>query len=386
MKLALVITNDWELFGDGSGDYFELQQKPLQALLRVIEDHGAKITVMAEVAQQWAHQSIAERESWAGEVASSWESMLKDTVRRNFDVQLHLHPQWLNAKYMKERWQVNLNDWSVGRLAPSTLKAVLRRAKRYLDDLLRPVCPSYECLAFRAGSYCIEPSKHVMKALLETGIICDSSISKGLRDPLFFDYRDAFSHFMPWIASSEDVKYRSDTPGGLLEMPICSYASLDSPILRKLVSPQLFYWLFLGVRISQHDRKWLASQTQSMLQNYPPKKRPFLMEKIKSAQWILSNLLSKTAIQLDYDFLPAKVFVKCLHAVLEKCRTVGLEGLTVPVVVSGHTKNMHSPENIGRILQRVQTSLTGQVVYWTLKEAVEYWTDVIQRKALSVQL
>jgi hypothetical protein len=312
--------------------------------------------------------------------------MLKDTVRRNFDVQLHLHPQWLNAKYTKERWQLSLNDWSVGRLAPSTLKAVLRRAKRYLDDLLRPVCPSYECLAFRAGSYCIEPSKHVMKALLETGIICDSSISKGLRDPLFFDYRDAFSHFMPWIASSEDVKYRSDRPSGLLEMPICSYASLDSPILRKLVSPQLFYWLFLGVRIGQHDRRWLASQRQSMLQNYPPKKRPFLMEKIKSAQWIFSNLLSKTAIQLDYDLLPAGVFVKFLQAVLEKCRTVGPEGLTVPVVVSGHTKNMHSPENIKRILQRVQTSLTGQVVYWTLKEAIEHWTDVIQRKALSVQL
>jgi hypothetical protein len=312
--------------------------------------------------------------------------MLKDTVRRNFDVQLHLHPQWLNAKYINQQWQVSLDDWSIAGLPPSTLNVVLKEAKRYLDDLLRPVCPSYECLAFRAGAYCIEPSKHVMKALLETGIICDSSVTKGMCNPLFFDYRDAFSHFMPWIANSEDVKYRSDRASGLLEMPICSHATLDSPILRKLVSPQLFYWLFLGVRISQNDRKWLARQRESMSQNYPLGKRPFVKDKIKSMKWIASNLLSKTAIPLDYDCLPPKVFVKCLHAVLEKCRTVGLEGVTVPVVASGHTKNMHSPENIGRILQAVKTSLHGQVVYWTLREAIQYWTDIIQRQSINVEL
>jgi len=52
MKLALILTNDWELFGDGSGDYFEIQHKPLEELLDTVEDHGAKLTVMAEVGQQ----------------------------------------------------------------------------------------------------------------------------------------------------------------------------------------------------------------------------------------------------------------------------------------------------------------------------------------------
>ena len=125
MKLGLIITNDWEVFGHGSGDYFELQHKPLGALLKLIEEYGAKLTVMAEVGQQWAHQSIAEQEPWSREVAASWESMLKDTVRRQFDVQLHLHPQWLNAKYVNKRWKLNLNEWSVGGLAPSTLSAVV---------------------------------------------------------------------------------------------------------------------------------------------------------------------------------------------------------------------------------------------------------------------
>jgi hypothetical protein len=44
MRLGLVLTNDWELYGDGSGDYFEVQERPLRSLLRAAEDYGAKIT------------------------------------------------------------------------------------------------------------------------------------------------------------------------------------------------------------------------------------------------------------------------------------------------------------------------------------------------------
>jgi hypothetical protein len=383
MKLGLIITNDWEVFGDGSGDYFELQHKRLEALLKVIAEHDAKLTVMAEVGQQWAHQNIVEQEPWAHEIVVSWESMLKDIVQRQFDVQLHLHPQWLNAKYINNRWQLNLSEWSIGALPPSTLGAILKRAKLYLDNLLQPVCPSYECVAFRAGAYCIEPSQYVIKALLETGIICDSSVIKGLYNPPFFDYRDAFSCFMPWITSSEDVKYQSDSMRGLLEMPVCSYQTFDSPILRKLVSPQLFYWLFLGVLITQDDRKWLDKTSQDRWQKYPLSKRPFFLEKIKSVRWILSNLLSKTALLLNYDFLPPKAFVKFLQAVLEEGQKAGLEGVTLPVVAVGHTKDMHGTENVARILQAVHTALPGRIVYWTLREAIHSWTTFLKEHPLS---
>ena len=89
MKIGLILSNDWELFGDGSGDYFEIQHKPLESLLSTVENHSAKLTVMAEVAQQWAHQKIREQEPWADEVVFAWEAMLKETIRalKNFSVQ-----------------------------------------------------------------------------------------------------------------------------------------------------------------------------------------------------------------------------------------------------------------------------------------------------------
>ena len=59
MKIGLVFINDWELFGDGSGDYFKIQHQPLLELLDTVELHGARLTVMAEVAQQWAYRNLS---------------------------------------------------------------------------------------------------------------------------------------------------------------------------------------------------------------------------------------------------------------------------------------------------------------------------------------
>src|SRR5262249_21791631 len=156
-------SNDWELYGDGSGDYYELQEASLKALLTALENHGAKLTVMAELGQQWAHLEIGEKESWAREIAQSWERTLAEVVKRGSDVQLHLHPQWLNAKHENGRWTLDLSRWSISSLDHQAIEAVLLKGKRYLESLLKGIDPDYECIAFRAGAYCIQPSNIVIR-------------------------------------------------------------------------------------------------------------------------------------------------------------------------------------------------------------------------------
>ena len=60
MKIGLVFTNDWELFGDGSGDYFEVQHNPLKDLLKVFDKYNAKLSIMAETFQQLKHREHIE--------------------------------------------------------------------------------------------------------------------------------------------------------------------------------------------------------------------------------------------------------------------------------------------------------------------------------------
>ncbi len=378
MKLGLVLTNDWELYGDGSGDYFELQHKPLESLLDVIDSQGAKITIMAEVGQQWAHQKISEQEPWAREITGSWEAILKKAVKRKADVQLHLHPQWLNAHYEHGRWHVDFSQWAISSLPENTVEEVLKRGKRYLDGLLQTVDPGYKCIAFRAGDYQIEPSAAVIRGLLGAGIICDSSVTKGMYVPPYYDFRDAHSNFLPWVASDKDIKYSSHEKKGLLEIPISSYETITSLVLRELF-PQLSNLLSFRVRINKQDREWLARNNREKLKRYPLLKRPFMTKNIKSFKWLSSILISKGSVQLDYDKLPPNVFVKCLQKVIDsdEAKRWVERPVVIPVVASGHVKAMCDCNNIVRIIKEIKHSLGDKVVFWTLSEAVESWIKEI---------
>lgn len=375
MKLGLIISNDWELFGDGSGDYFKIQHRPVEALLDVVEAHGGKLTIMAEVGQQWAHEKIAKHKDWAREVVASWKAILKDAVKREHDVQLHLHPQWLAAKYKNNNWQLDFNHWVVSSLSPSEMEAALKKGKLYLETLLRPIDPSYECIAFRAGAYCIQPSKVPIQKLLEAGIICDMSVTKGKYKPPFYDYRDAHSNIFPWFACPHDIRYEGASADGLLEIPIHSQEVLHSPILQKLCL-RLSHLLSFNVLISKRDKKWLTDRIRVTSYRYPLNKRPASVQsRKKSLKWLISKALTKASIQLNYDYLPPKVFVKFLENIRQSNQGLIGADLIVPVVATGHVKDMHNCDNIDGILREINVRLYGEVIYWNLSDAVEYWIN-----------
>ena len=382
MKLGLIFSNDWELFGDGSGNYFDIQHQPLQDLLHTIENHGAKLTVMAEVAQQWAHQHIAERHEWARDVVEAWESILKQTIKKKHDVQLHLHPQWLNALYdnNEDKWHVDLNQWSLSSLTPETMQKSLKEGKQYLDKILQPIDPRYECIAFRAGAYCIQPSKVAMQCLSSAGIMCDSSVIKGKYDPHFFDYRDAYSNIIPWLACREDIRYKSNGEEGLLEIPIYSHEGIDFPLLRKAVSQELFYKICYGVSISETERRWFSEREKILSQRYPLRNRPYqrsadahFMKKFK--RFWSKFFISRKLFVLDYDTIPSQLFIKFLQNIYDIMQIHKWEnsGAFMPVMAIGHTKNIHNCEHMNRILHEINKILRDKVTYITLSDSIRYW-------------
>ena len=175
MKLALILTNDWELFGDGSGDYFEVQQKPLLEFLDLADAYSAKITLMAEVMQQFAH-----KEHGFSEIAQAWEQAVLRTISAGSDVQLHIHPQWLDSIRTPESWVLNYDNWVLGKLEPEIIYKLLSDGKNYLENIIRSVKPDYNCNIFRAGAYCIEPSKNVVEILTKLNFKVDTSVTKGM--------------------------------------------------------------------------------------------------------------------------------------------------------------------------------------------------------------
>jgi hypothetical protein len=384
LQLGLIISNDWELFGDGSGDYFDIQHRPLQSLLNVVREQGAKLTVMAEIGQQFAHQRIAERESWAREITQAWEDILQQTVKAGHDVQLHLHPTWLDAEYKDDKWNLNFQKWSISSLKPEEMEKIFRRSKTYLDGLLKPVHSGYDCISFRAGAYSIQPSVVVTKNLLRVGFLCDTSIIPGMYNPPFLDFRNVYSNVLPWFVNSDDIRCKGQGQNGLLEIPLCSYRGIDIPLLRKYVSRSLSELLCFGATMTKDDQKWMMQRRGITEGRYPVTNRPFVANRLRNGsigeklRWTLVRALgSRRVFTLDYDQLPSAIFIKCVQKIYDSqtLRPLRNKDVIVPLMVIGHVKTMHNCENIRRILDGISKVLNGGIVHWTLTDAVKYWLE-----------
>jgi hypothetical protein len=172
---TILYTADYELYlGENLLPEEEVLIEPTRALLAAAERIKVPFTLFVDVACLWRY-----REDGDHEFPDAVETQLKSALQRGHDVQAHLHPHWSHAERESGRWHAPLDTFLVGALdQPAPL---LARSKEYLEELLRPVDPEYACIAFRAGSYGLQPDyKRVFAALHETGYEFDSSVVPGL--------------------------------------------------------------------------------------------------------------------------------------------------------------------------------------------------------------
>ncbi|MEX2111684.1 MAG: hypothetical protein WD845_00775 [Pirellulales bacterium] len=373
MRLGLIFSNDWELFGDGSGDYWEIQHRRLKQMLDAAAPFGARITVMAEIGQQWAHRRLGEREPWAREIADAWDAMLVETIRQGSDVQLHLHPQWIGARRWAGKWRLDFEHWALSSLAAGEISAVLADGKRYLETLLQPVRPTYRTVLFRAGAFCIEPAQHAISTLRDAGFLADSSVTKGLYDSRFYDYRNAPSHVLPWQVNEISVA-REGNATGVVELPILATRLWDLPLLRKVGLWHYTRWL------ANRDRSYLHERDAYVRRLYPTSQRPVAAKRRGLMQLVvraMGAVLRPHAISLDYDALPAPVFVDCVQRLLSdrELRSLVDTDEIVPVMALGHTKVVPDVENFQRMLAQLVDRLGDRIVFWSGQAAAEYWSS-----------
>jgi len=234
--INIVITADYEIFGNGSGDVRDCLISPTNEILRICNDYGVKLTLFFEVVEYWAYKRNEEEGNLNHlEYRPSvlMEQQAIDAIRDGHDVQLHLHPQWLGSHYIQDRWQLNLDYWclpnvpnGIGEIGDIfSLRGLLYQGKSTLESLLSQHVSGYECMALRAGGWCIQPSADVMRVMKEVGFIADSSVYKGgfINDDLYnIDFRDAHSELNPWMADPDDINkvIGCDLVEGIWELPI----------------------------------------------------------------------------------------------------------------------------------------------------------------------
>jgi hypothetical protein len=374
MKLGLVLTNDWELYGDGSGDFFEVQYEPTMKLFELLENQNARITLMAECMQQFAYKEMSDGKS--KDITNAWENALKSAISIKSDVQLHLHPQWINSEYKDNKWRLDMTKWSLASLPPEIIYELIKSGKDYLLSILKKIDQNYECIAFRAGSYCIQPSEKVIPALIENGFKCDTSVTQGLYAEGLYDFRNANSNLFPWYIDT-NVNQKAAEKSPIIEYPIYSINKLFSEALNKY-STKLNNKFLFGVDIPKDEIDWIKKRDALKEIRYPRQNRYYKKKERRTFSWYAGKILSRSAIQLDYDYIPATLFVKLLINLynskeLENFRS---KNIVIPVIASGHIKDIPDIYNIEKIIRSINEKHKDKIFFMTLTEAINNYYEI----------
>src|SRR5690242_12904169 len=141
--LKAIFTLDYEIHGNGDGCPFALMVEPTERMLRQFDAFGAKLTIMADVAEILKFRQFAKEQGTDDFHYAKIADQLRDAIRRGHDVQLHIHASYFNARRENGRWEQDWTEYNFAGLHAERVREVVAIGKEYLESLLRPVAPGY---------------------------------------------------------------------------------------------------------------------------------------------------------------------------------------------------------------------------------------------------
>jgi hypothetical protein len=348
--IYLAFVDDWELSGNGAGDIEELQFRPMRELVKIYNAHGVRGSFNAEMMQQLTFRKLQGEHAELKSLADAWDEHVREAFRQGHDVQLHIHPQWSEARYDGGTWRLT-GDWSILNYEAETAREMLVAGKEYLENLLRAVDPGYRCISFRAGAWCIAPSPHILELLAGLGIVFDMSIVGGLHydtKNIKLDYKNCEEDFIPFYPRMEDARRVSTKPEKIICVPTNHFYGSRRQSLKHHAG---LAWRkakgLTGTRAeaATRDVRSVEAYGQEWAQTAHASRWTRIYEKGIVPYLKGKHLISDLA-QLDYALLR-----EMLQSIRRRARASGLR--QVPVILENHTKDVRDFSHIERFISDV---------------------------------
>lgn len=339
IKTGLIFSLDYEIHGNGNGEFENWAYFPTRHMLDIFDEYGAKLTIMAEMGHYWAmkaHKDLFEKE------IKLFEEQIKDAVERGHDVQLHFHPQWIDAKYIDGTWDLEFSKRKIAWLCNNYDEAMiyLMKGKSDLESILTPIRSSYRCNCFRSGFLQMQPSGPIIKALIDSGFLSDSSVVKGIKvdDNLrSLDYSDAYSYFKPWRTSDQEI-CKMDENGKLMEFPILGHRT---GFFDKINNKQK------KLRGITNIRDLISLFMSGYGKGMPTNQRT------SAFNWLTSKLQSEWSY-VDFCLSDSDFLINQIRKIISKSSKQS-ELSYLPIVLIGHSKDFFFANNLSRFFQYCQS-------------------------------
>ena len=345
--LRIIFTLDYEIHGNGEGRPHDLMVEPTARMLRLCEQFGAKLTLMPDVAEILKFKEYKESNGHDDYAYDAIVEQLRGAIKNGHDVQLHIHSSYFNASHNNGYWIQDWSEYDFAGLPYERMSFMVGTCKQFLESLLRPVDPNYQCIAFRAANWSVSPSTNVIRALINHNIKIDTSIFKygRRRNAVTFDYSAAYSPLVPWRVNENDMCHRDDT-GSLWELPI--YCE------RRWVGAFLTWnRLFRALMSLRHRIGTHGQSSQQARSNAAPVEGGWLVSVVPDSQgegW-LATLLQRHAWKADFNQCGGKQLINALDRasrLYDPCNDKML-----PFILIGHPKlfTKHNERSLALFLE-----------------------------------
>ena len=365
--INLILSLDYEIFGNGAGDVMRDIISPTDRLLDICDRHSAKLTIMFEAAEYWAFKKMEDKLDLGYSPANVMAEQAQNAISRGHDVQLHLHPQWIGAELNDGVWRVRIDQWCITELPHGlgnkedkySITGALSKGKHTLERIICPIKPTYECIAFRAGGFHVQPSRYVILAMKAAGLFIDSSVVQGLyeKSPQWCcDFRTAESNFGYWWTTADDICLSGPDYEQILELPV--YSRMHPYITN-------FRWSKLRAELK---RRKLESRYTGTI-----KQAGGIRSTHKPIQ-VLQKLTSIHPVTVDFCKMNARSMIRAVEQIISINSPHGDETKqTIPVVLIGHSKDFWNDEQLDRFLSTVGSlsRYKGEIKFSTFSDVAE---------------
>lgn len=251
--------------------------------------------------------------------AIPFSKQLDEAVVTGHDVQLHLHPHWLESVFkngkiiQSEKYKMGdfvYNDY------PNDIVGIVEKGIEELTNICVKSKPDYKCIAYRAGGYNFIPyAAEILSALFKNGIRIDSSISRG--------------YFFRSNVSIVDYRYVPDLPnwylpfnGNFINHSIDNKKILEIPIASK---PKGMFEIPTAFKLKKYENRAVENRGSMIHSNGRVSKRD------KARQLFSSRMLT-----VDNHTLSPEYLLKILDYNVKRFQSHD----TVMLSLIGHPKSM----------------------------------------------
>ena len=235
------ITFDYELcLGSRTGSAEGCLIQPMHAITSMFSKYNIKSNIFVDAAYLLRLKELQNTDERIDYEYSLVTNNVIELSSQGHSIQLHFHPQWLNATFDNNAWHLDNEHYKLSDLPVDVQKVKLSQAIELLQSFSKN-----KIVAFRAGGFSVENFGDIASLLFEKGITIDTSVLRGgfvNSKYQTYDYRNIpLSSSYPFKDNNKVL----DSTGAFREYPI-SVMELNS----------LYYTLYKKIKRKEIEKEF----------------------------------------------------------------------------------------------------------------------------------